>query len=304
MCYHLLENCQLCPRRCRVNRLEGHRGYCKAPAYPRVYNYFPHKGEEPPISGDRGSGIVFFSHCPLKCVYCQNYKFSHEGNGRNTNIQELSEIYLHLQSLGCHNINLVTGTHFIPWVIDSLKMARGEGLNIPVVWNTSGFEEPNILRFLEEYIDIYLTDFRYIEPQISRLYSNCEDYPYWALASLEEMLRQKNRLRFCGSLLKEGVIVRLLVLPGRVGDLEKTLSLIHKNFGFNNLGISVLIQYHPFYRAGDFPQINRVLEDEEIERVYEILDRFPIERGWVQEDRGAGRFWGENFKIKPNAENS
>ena len=293
----ILRQCNLCPRSCKVNRLEGEIGYCGAPPKLKIYTYFPHKGEEPPISGENGSGIVFFSHCPLKCVYCQNYKFSHLGEGVEISIEELSTIFIKLQNLKCTNINLVTGTHFIPWIIESLNLASRKGLKLPIVWNSSGFENPQIIKLLKDYIDIYLVDLRYVSSHLSKIYSNFKDYFRYARDSITEMILQKPSLEFTPQgTLKKGVIIRILCLPGHIKEAEKILKEIQKLWGFEHIGISILTQYQPFYKAQYIESICRPLNNQEIKQINNLILKFPIINGWIQENRGECKFWGNNFK--------
>ena len=185
-----ISRCDICPRNCRVDRKAGRLGYCRAPYNPVVYSYMAHRGEEPPISGRLGSGTIFFSHCNMKCVYCQNYTFSQLDKGEEISIEKLAEIMLSLQKNGCHNINLVSPTHFVPQIVSALKIASGNGLKIPIVYNTSGYEKVETIKALEGIIDIYLTDMRYSEDSMAAKYSDAPDYVDYNRPAVLEMQRQ------------------------------------------------------------------------------------------------------------------
>lgn len=297
--FEILKNCSLCPRNCNINRFTE-KGYCKAPVTPVIFSYFPHKGEEPPISGKKGSGTVFFSFCPLQCLYCQNYKFSHQGKGKEKSVEEIAEIFIELQGMGCHNINIVTGTHFIPWIREAIDIARKRELNIPIVWNTSGYENPWILELLKDYVDVYLVDFRYLRKETAQKYSNAPDYPDYAQESIKEMFRQKRTLEFSSDgTLKQGVIVRILALPGHIQEFKEIVTKVQEIVDMDNAGISIMTQYTPFFKACEMEPLNRPLNREELQEINEFIDKQDFSYGWIQKEGTLDKFAGEKFKEKP-----
>ncbi|MCX5703894.1 MAG: radical SAM protein, partial [Candidatus Omnitrophica bacterium] len=206
--FKLLESCSICPRKCKVNRLKGELGFCKTGPRPRVCSFMPHHGEEPPISGKQGSGTIFFSHCNMACVYCQNYEFSQLGQGREVDFAQIAQFMLELQSLGCHNINFVTPTHVMPQILKALTLAIPKGLKIPLVYNTGGYELPQIIKLLSGIVDIYLADMRYADSKVALEYSNAPDYPKYNQAAVKEMQRQVGVAKIDSS----GIIERGLVI--------------------------------------------------------------------------------------------
>ena len=185
--FRLLESCSICPRQCKVNRLKGELGFCKTGLKPKVCSFLPHHGEEPPVSGSRGSGTIFFSHCNMACVYCQNYEFSQIGSGKEAGFEELADYMLQLQDMGCHNVNLVSPTHVMPQFLKALSIAIPKGLKIPIVYNTGGYELPEIIKLLDGIVDIYLPDMRYADNVMAIKYSAAPDYPKYNQEALLEM---------------------------------------------------------------------------------------------------------------------
>jgi putative pyruvate formate lyase activating enzyme len=277
--YRQLQICHLCPRRCEVNRLAGETGYCGAGQEPVVYTAFLHHGEEPGISGEKGSGTVFFSGCNLKCVYCQNYRFSHTLEGRRVTSDDLARIMVKLQEKGAENINLVTPTHFLPWIMDGLAKAFRNGLTLPIVYNTSGYETVETVRLLGDAVDIYLADMRYVTPSVADRYSKAPDYPSVNQKALQKMYQQKSAV-WDGSLLKQGLVIRHLVLPGHVEETIKALTWMSENTP--EALISLMFQYQPYFRANLYPEIDRRIDEDEYERVIDSLDELDLE-GWVQD---------------------
>ena len=296
--YKIYQKCELCPKRCRVNRLKNQKGFCRAPSQIKLYSYFPHKGEEPPISGKNGSGIVFFSHCNLRCVYCQNYKFSHLEEGQILSPQKLSDIFLELQDLSVHNINLVTATQFLPPILEAIKISKSKGLNLPIVYNTSGYENPEIIEILENVVDIYLADFRYLNPVYSLKFSNSSDYPQVVLKALKKMYEKTGDLLYEDGILKKGLIIRVLVLPSLLEEAKNILIKIKEIFGDKKIGVSLLTQFYPFYKAKDFTEINRRLTNSEVEEIIDFFLSLKFYEGWFQIDRGEDKFSGERFKQR------
>jgi len=262
----IASSCELCPRRCKVNRLKGERGFCGAPGGLVISSIFPHHGEEPPISGSGGSGTVFFSHCTLKCIFCQNYQISHLSEGRPYTPSELAGEMLSLQSMGCHNINLVTATHFLPWVVRALKKAAAGGLTVPVVYNCGGYELTSVMSLLSGIVDIYLPDMKYGNDISGRRFSGAADYVAVNRAAVREMFRQTGPLRTDGSgIAYRGLCIRHLVLPDGAAGTHAVVDFLTSAFDPHDLSISLMAQYRPLYRAEEFPEINRPVTAEEYE---------------------------------------
>ena len=293
-----LKNCAICPRRCGVDRIGGKAGYCRALYNPIVYSYLAHHGEEPPISGVKGSGTIFFSHCNMKCLYCQNYYFSQLDKGEEVTIGKLADMMLALQSKGCHNINLVTPTHYIPQILMSLEIALERGLDIPIVYNTSGYELAETIKLLDGIVDIYLPDIRYSDNEAAKKYSDADRYVEFNRAALKEMRRQVGDLETDeAGISKKGLIIRLLALPNNVSGTEDTLRFIKKELGRNSY-LSIMSQYYPTFRAWDFSDISRGITPEEYKNVVDEAYLLELNNGWLQEgpanaDPG---FMGTNIK--------
>ena len=273
------QGCRLCPRQCGVIREEASgQGVCGVGTLPRIARAALHMWEEPCISGTRGSGAVFFSGCGLKCIFCQNEAISHGGEGETVSIVRLAEIFRELETQGAHNINLVTAAQFVPAVIAALDLYRP---HIPIVYNSSGYERPETLQMLEGYVDIYLPDFKYIDPVMAKLLSGAADYPGIAMAAIREMIRQTGPAVYDeeGMMLR-GTQIRHLVLPGLTGDSMKILSLIRDEFP--QAAVSLMGQYTPFGKALDMPGMNRKLKKKEYARVLAHMEAIGLE-GYRQE---------------------
>lgn len=289
-----ISECKLCPRKCGVNRSDGMRGYCGENKSVRVARAALHMWEEPCISGERGSGTVFFTGCPLKCVFCQNGVIATSKAGKDVSIERLAEIYLRLQDKGANNINLVTATHFIPQVAKSLEIAKGHGLNIPVVYNTGGYESVESLKLLSGLVDVYLPDMKYYSETLSARYSNAKDYFKVAKEALNEMFLQVKRPVFASfgegieeGIMKKGIIVRHLVLPGQTEDSKKVLKYLHDTYG-DDIFISIMNQYTPMEGIGyKYPELNRKLTDREYDEVVDFAIEIGIENGFIQEGETA-----------------
>lgn len=293
-----LQSCQICPRRCQVNRLDEKKGFCKTASFPKIFSFMAHHGEEPPISGVGGSGTIFFSHCNLGCVYCQNYEFSQLGKGRDYSFSELAQIMLKLQSQGCHNINLVTPTHVLPQILKSLELAIPLGLKIPLVYNTSGYELAGVIKSLTGIVDIYLADSRYGDNLVSKKLSKADAYVKYNQEALKEMHRQVGVAKFGDDgLIRRGLIIRHLVLPNHLSQTEKIMKFIAGELSEDTY-ISLMSQYLPYHLASGYPKINRRLKNEEYQEAREILERYHLFNGWIQESYGAERFAGVNIKLK------
>ncbi|MFA5118246.1 MAG: radical SAM protein [Candidatus Omnitrophota bacterium] len=294
--FAMLEACSLCPRKCGVDRLKGRTGYCKTGLLPQIYNFLAHHGEEPPLSGEHGSGTIFFSRCTMSCAYCQNFEFSQEGKGKSFSYDELAQIMLDLQDRGTHNINLVTPTHVLPQILKALLIAVPQGLKLPLVYNTSGYERPEIIKMLAGIVDIYLPDMRYAEAKNSKKYSNAPDYPKYNQAAVKEMHDQTGTARFDEhGIIKHGLIIRHLVLPENISGTEKTMKFIAQEISPDTY-ISLMSQYRPYYKAAAFKDISRRLTCEEYESAQKIIQRHELENGWIQESFGLERFAGVNIK--------
>lgn len=291
-----LQSCNLCPRLCSVNRLENKVGFCKTKELTKVYSSMAHHGEEPPISGSKGSGTIFFSYCNMSCVYCQNYEFSQLGKGIEQTINQLAERMLDLQNLGCHNINLVTPTHVLPQIILSLELAVAAGLKIPLVYNTSGYELAQTIELLDGVIDIYLADMRYADSRISQRLSNAVDYPQRNQAAIKEMYRQVKKAEFDDAgLMRRGLIIRHLVLPNQSAGTDSIMKFIAREIS-EDTHISLMSQYLPYYKASDYLEISRRLKAPEYLEAKKILEKYKLFNGWIQESYGAERFAGVNIK--------
>jgi putative pyruvate formate lyase activating enzyme len=295
--FGMLESCRICPRRCGVNRLKDEKGFCKTALLPKICNYMPHHGEEPPISGTHASGTIFFSYCNMACVYCQNYEFSQLGEGREVEFEELADFMLQLQNLGCHNINLVTPTHVMPQILKALRLAIPAGLKIPIVYNTSGYELPEMIKLLEGIVDIYLPDMRYADSDIAMKYSSAPDYPQYNQESVKQMHRQVGNAEIDErGIIKKGIIIRHLVLPGNSSGTDKIMKFIAQELSVDTY-ISLMSQYLPCYNAGRFKEISRRITYKEYKDAQKIMHRYGLYNGWMQESFGLERFAGTNIKA-------
>lgn len=288
----MLENCALCPRRCHVNRRAGQIGYCGQSEDLMAARAALHFWEEPCISGTAGSGTVFFSGCSLRCAFCQNHNIAIGKAGQIISIDRLADIFLELQEKGAHNINLVTPTHFIPQIIIALENAKNRGLTIPILYNTGSYEEISSLRLLDGLIDIYLPDLKYYSSELSAQFSNAPDYFEKATAAIAEMYRQVGPPVFAdisasaGTLLKRGMIVRHLLLPGQTKDSKKILRYLHDTYG-DDIYVSIMNQYTPLSHVADIPELNHRVAKEEYERVLLFAERIGIRNGFEQEGSAA-----------------
>ncbi len=259
------KKCNICPRYCNINR-DVQKGFCLSPSQMIVSHVMAHMWEEPFISGTRGSGTIFFSGCNLKCVFCQNHTISHKLSGRIISEDELYKIILRLADEGVHNINFVTAAHFTDRIIPVLKKAKKEGINIPIIWNSSGYESKETLEKLEGLVDVYLPDFKYMAPGLSLRYSKAEDYPDIAKTALDEMFRQTGPVMIENGLIKKGMVVRHLILPDLKEDSKDILDYLSTRFKKDIL-ISIMNQYYPSGDLSKHPEINRTLTDEEFDDV-------------------------------------
>ncbi len=289
--------CTLCPRMCRVDRTKT-VGYCKATDKVMAARAALHKWEEPCISGTRGSGAVFFSNCTLKCIFCQNYRISHEGFGKEISAERLADIFLELEDQGAHNINLVTPTHYLPSVIRALDIAKPK-LDIPIVYNCGGYERVETVRELEGYVDIYLPDLKYFDDGLAKKYSNAPGYFRIALAAIKEMIRQvKNLVYDSEGLMKKGVIVRHMVLPGCRNDSINLLRNMSEELPKGDYLVSIMSQYTPFYKAAKYPEIDRRITTYEYESVIEEAIRLGLTDGFMQEKSSAKEEYTPPFDLE------
>jgi putative pyruvate formate lyase activating enzyme len=282
--YASLEDCCLCPRECGVNRLQGKQGFCRAGAEPKVASWNVHPWEEPPISGGRGSGTIFFSGCTGRCLFCQNYPISQLGVGNEIAVERLAEMMLELQGKGCHNINLVTPTHFVPQIMAALPHAIERGFRLPLVHNTSGYDTVEALKFLEGVVDIYLPDAKYADDETARRLSGFVGYVEANRAALKEMYRQVGEELVLDDegIARRGLIVRHLVLPGGVAGTPEVLRWLAENLS-PRVHISLMDQYFPAHKAVGHPILGRKITEEEYEDALRAFDEAGLENGWRQE---------------------
>ncbi len=279
-----LSMCRLCPRACGVDRSDAGRGVCGAGVDPVVASWNVHPWEEPPISGTRGSGTIFFSGCTGKCCFCQNYPISQYGYGNRVSCERLGEMMLELQGRGCHNINFVTPTHFVPQILAATDHAAGRGLHIPLVYNTSGYETVATLRLLEGVIDVWLPDAKYTDDAVARRLSGFPGYVAHNRAALREIFRQVgDRLVLDeDGIARRGMIIRHLVLPHGLADTSGVLRWIAAELS-PRVHVSVMDQYFPAYKAVDDPELGRKLTSEEYEAALDAFESAGLENGWMQE---------------------
>ena len=294
----ILKKCTLCPRECGINRYEK-PGFCLADNKIRVARADLHMWEEPPISGEKGSGTVFFSGCNLRCVFCQNYDISRENFGKEISVERLAEIFIELQGKGANNINLVTPTHFIDGIVKALNLSHKMGLKLPIVYNTSSYEKVESLKKLDGIVDIYLPDFKYMDSALSARYSNAENYSEVAKKAIAEMVRQVGGPQFDEKtdLMTKGVIVRHLVLPGQTADSKKIIKYLYDTYG-DDIFISIMRQYTPFGKLEDYPEINRKITDEEYDEVVDFAVDIGVENGFLQDEEAASESFIPKFNLK------
>ena len=282
-----MKKCSLCPRNCGVNRLDGQKGFCGVDAEILVARAALHMWEEPCISGKEGSGAVFFSGCSLGCGFCQNNKISRGQTGKKITVEYLAELFFQLQGQGANNINLVTAGHFLPQVALALENARVHGLKIPVVYNSSGYEKADTLKILEGLVDIYLPDFKYMDSELAGKYSHAPDYPQIAKDALKEMVQQVGTPEFDErGMMKKGVIVRHLLLPGHVKNSREVLKYLYETYG-DRIYISIMNQYTPMPAMKDDPKLSRKVTDREYERLLDYALSLGLNNGFIQEGETA-----------------
>ena len=294
----LSERCELCPRRCGANRLAEKNGFCGGGKEVKVARAALHFWEEPCISGEEGSGTVFFSGCTMRCVFCQNREISRGEAGKLVSIERLAEIFLELQKKGANNINLVTPMHYAPQITAALDIARKNGLSIPIVWNTGGWELPESVEAVKNYSDIWLTDFKYFDNSLAEKFSNAKNYFENASASLKKMLDQTGEPVFDDDgMMKKGIIVRHLVLPGHTDDSKKVLRWLWENFG-DKIWISIMNQYTPLCSEEKFPELSRKVTDDEYDEVVDFAVSLGIENAFVQDGEAVSESFIPPFDLE------
>ncbi|HAR94597.1 MAG TPA: radical SAM protein [Deltaproteobacteria bacterium] len=274
----LLAPCRLCPRQCKVNRIEGEQGYCRAPSEVVISGVSAHFGEEQPLVGTYGSGTIFFAGCGLRCVFCQNHDISMRLDGVAVSREGLAQAMLALQERGCHNINLVTPTHYVPQIVRALGCAAELGLKIPVVYNCGGYESLEVLQLLDGIIDIYMPDVKFLEPDLSKRFCNAADYPAVVQEAVKEMQRQAGDLvTDRQGIALRGLIIRHLVMPSCLENTRKVIRFIHDEIS-KEAFVNIMAQYYPHYRACDFPEIARRITPEEYRSALQFAEDVGLRR--------------------------
>lgn len=290
----LLNKCEICPRKCKVNRNNGELGYCKASNKMKIGGYHLHMWEEPIITGKYGSGTIFFSYCNLRCAYCQNYDLSFDSVGEYITIERLSDIMLELQEMQAENVNLVTPTHYIPLIKNSIVLAKEKGLKIPIVYNTSGYESVESLKTLEGLIDIYLPDFKYYDNSLGK-YSSVADYFNIASLALKEMYRQVGKPKYNKKgMLKKGVIVRHLVLPNNYQDSKKIINYLYQEYK-DNIILSIMNQY-TITKITKYPELNQKVDPKEYDNLIDYAYNLGIRKCFTQEEESQSESFIPKFK--------
>jgi len=287
--FEILKNCEICPRKCHVNRLKGEKGYCQLGFLPKISSFHPHFGEEIPLVGKGGSGTIFLASCNLSCIYCQNYEISQLRIGREVSFERLAQMMLELQRIGCHNINFVTPTPQVPQILKALEIAIKKGLRIPLVYNTSSYDSIEVLKILDGVFDIYLPDAKYSDNVIAKKYSNAPNYFEIMKAVIKEMYRQVGDLKIADHDLEiddlkipkgvaiRGLLVRHLVLPNDLAGSEKIFEFLAKEVSKNTF-LNIMDQYYPCYKAFQYPELSRRITKAEFERAIKLAKKFGLNR--------------------------
>ncbi len=274
----MLEECCLCPRQCQVNRLAGESGKCHITKQAAVSSYGPHFGEEAPLVGRHGSGTIFFTYCNLRCVFCQNYTISQLGEGNPVDKEELARMMLSLQAKGCHNINLVSPTHVVPYILEALELAVSMDLYLPLVYNSGGYDSVETLELLDGIIDIYMPDMKYSDERIAEQLSGIKDYSSVNKAAIKEMHRQVGDLKIDEQgVAQRGLLVRQLVLPNRLAGTQGVVSFLAQEVSTNTY-LNIMAQYHPCYKAFDIPSLGRPLHRQEFNEAIELAHQQGLDR--------------------------
>ena len=279
----LLKNCSLCPHKCGINRYSGIDGFCRSGVRPRVSTSMAHHGEEPSISGNMGSGTIFFSNCNMRCVYCQNYQISQGSEGEEMSVKSLADNMIGLMEKEVHNINLVSPTIWTPQIIEAFFIAKKSGLDLPIVYNTGGYDHPRIIKMLEGIIDVYMPDIRYSDSSLAQKYSGIKDYVKFNRDSILEMYHQVGNLELDkNGIARKGLLIRLLVLPENIGGIKDTLDFI-KNRLSGDVYLSIMAQYHPVYRAHRYPKLSKRVNAGEYLEIVKYAQELGLDRGWTQD---------------------
>jgi len=290
-----MTNCRLCPRECKVDRTKEKRGFCGTGDKIICARASLHYWEEPCLSGDKGSGTVFFSGCNMGCVFCQNKEISHGGKGFLVSAERLCEIFFELKEKGAHNINLVTAGHFLPQVLEAVKMAKMQGIDIPFVYNSSGYEKAEALKRCEGLIDIYLPDFKYMDSALAKKYSKAPDYPQVAKQAIAEMVRQKPACKFDDEgIMTEGVIVRHLMLPGELSESKSIIKYLYETYN-DNIYISIMSQYTPVGISPNFPELKNTVAESDYDELVDFAVDLGVENAFVQEGEAASESFIPDF---------
>ncbi len=275
-----LESCTLCPRKCMVNRLDKERGVCRAGSQVMISSVFPHFGEEPPLVGYQGSGTIFLTNCNLHCTFCQNYDISFEGRGTPVTLQQLAEQMIYLQESGCHNINFVTPTHYVPQIVSALAMVVERGLRLPVVYNCGGYESLEVIKLLEDIVDIYMPDTKFAQTDPASKYCKTPDYPQVVKSALKEMHRQVGDLVVDDrGIAVRGLLIRHLVMPDGLAGTGELMKFIHDEISPDSY-VNIMAQYRPAYRAAEFPEINRRISAQEFKEAVALAREIGLKRGF------------------------
>ena len=278
-----LEKCEICPHECGINRTKKQIGRCKSTDKIKIALYSIHKFEEPCISGGNGSGTVFFSNCNLNCIYCQNYEISQEGKGKEISVEELADIFIKQQNRKAENINLVTPTSYTLQIIEAIKIAKKRGLNIPIIYNTNGYEKVETLKLLEGYVDVYLPDLKYYDDELGKKYSKVDKYFEIAVKAIKEMYRQVGSPKLDErGMIKSGLMIRHLVLPNNIENSKKILRWIKENID-ENVYVDIMAQYFPTYKAKESKDLNRKLTKEEYKEIEEYVYNLNTKNGYMQD---------------------
>lgn len=289
-------SCTLCPRNCRVDRTSNQSGFCGMGDLIQVARASLHMWEEPCISGTSGSGTIFFTGCNLKCVFCQNHSIAIGQKGKEVSPSRLADLFLMLQDKGAHNINLVTPSHYIPGIAQALTLAKEKNMTLPVVYNTSGYDSVQSLTMLDGLVDVYLPDFKYVSSTLSQRYSHAPDYFEVASKSLAEMYRQVSDPVFEDDLIKKGIIVRHLVLPGCTADSKEVIRYLYETYG-DRIFISIMNQYTPLPHVASYPELNRKITDAEYDEVVDFAIDLGVEQGFIQEGDTASESFIPEFDF-------
>ena len=292
--FNELKNCHLCPKNCGVNRYKK-LGFCRSSADLFVSYYSLHMWEEPIISGNHGSGTIFFSNCNLKCIFCQNRKISNDGYGKKISLDRLSKIMLELQDKGAHNINLVTPTHYAPLIKYSINMIKDK-IHIPVVYNTSSYENVDTIRMMKDIVNIYLADFKYYDNELGKKYSNCDNYRECAIKSIDEMYKQVGKFIIKDDLMVSGLIVRVLVLPGHIDDSKKIIKYLYDKYK-DNIIISIMNQYTPLFHIEKYKNLNRKVNDSEYDEIINYACDLGVKQAFIQEGNTQEESFIPDFDI-------